>query len=245
MNPMAVELRKVSLWMEALEPGKPLSFLDHRIQCGNSLIGATPALIKGGIPDDAFKPIEGDDKAVCSEYKKQNKKERTGFQKLPFEPFVKLGNLAASIAELDAIDDADIAGVRAKQQRYEALTNSSGYLYGQFLADAWCAAFVWKKTREFPYPITEAILREIEKNPFTHGSLGSGDWLFQEVRRLAAQYQFFHWHLAFPDVFPYVRQAASLSLADEGAADGDLDKLAACRTSSTSGGFDVVLGNPP
>ena len=41
---MAVELCKVSLWMEALEPGKPLSFLDHRIQCGNSLIGATPAL---------------------------------------------------------------------------------------------------------------------------------------------------------------------------------------------------------
>ena len=50
--------------MEALEPGKPLSFLDHRIQCGNSLLGATPALLREGIPDDAFKPIEGDDKKV-------------------------------------------------------------------------------------------------------------------------------------------------------------------------------------
>ena len=45
LNPMAVELCKVSLWMEALEPGKPLSFLDHHIQCGNSLLGTTPALL--------------------------------------------------------------------------------------------------------------------------------------------------------------------------------------------------------
>ena len=40
INPMSVELCKVSLWMETLQPGKPLSFLDHHIQCGNSLIGA-------------------------------------------------------------------------------------------------------------------------------------------------------------------------------------------------------------
>jgi hypothetical protein len=38
-NPMAVELCKVALWIETFEPGKPLSFLDHHIQCGNSLIG--------------------------------------------------------------------------------------------------------------------------------------------------------------------------------------------------------------
>src|ERR1017187_2272971 len=59
VNPMAVELCKVSLWMEALEPGKPLSFLEHRIQSGNSLLGATPALLAQGIPDEAFTPIEG------------------------------------------------------------------------------------------------------------------------------------------------------------------------------------------
>ena len=48
INPMAVELCKVSLWMEAIEPGKPLSFLDHHIQCGNSLLGTTPALLGQG-----------------------------------------------------------------------------------------------------------------------------------------------------------------------------------------------------
>jgi hypothetical protein len=43
----------------ALEPGRPLSFLDAHIKCGNSLLGATPDLIAAGIPDDAFKRIEG------------------------------------------------------------------------------------------------------------------------------------------------------------------------------------------
>lgn len=57
------------------EPGKPLSFLDHHIRCGNSLLGATPELIKGGIPDEAYEAIEGDDKEACAALKKQNKRE--------------------------------------------------------------------------------------------------------------------------------------------------------------------------
>ena len=84
VNPMAVELCKVSLWMEALEPGKPLSFLEHRILCGNSLLGTTPALVANGIPDEAFKPIEGDDPKLSSVYKKQNKLERLGQGTLRF-----------------------------------------------------------------------------------------------------------------------------------------------------------------
>jgi hypothetical protein len=63
INPMSVELCKVSLWMEATEPGKPLNFLDHHIVCGNSLLGTTPALIEAGIPDAAYKALTGDDTA--------------------------------------------------------------------------------------------------------------------------------------------------------------------------------------
>jgi type I restriction-modification system DNA methylase subunit len=61
MNPMAAELCRVGLWLEALEPGKPLSFLDHHIRVGNSLLGTTPELIAAGLPDEAFTVIEGDD----------------------------------------------------------------------------------------------------------------------------------------------------------------------------------------
>ena len=78
LNPMAVELCKVSLWLEALEPGKPLSFLEHHILCGNSLLGTTPELIAAGLPDEAFDPLEGDDKKICQELKKRNKRERAG-----------------------------------------------------------------------------------------------------------------------------------------------------------------------
>src|SRR5436853_2795637 len=41
LNPMAVELAKVRLWLDAFTLGAPLSFLDHHLRNGNSLIGAT------------------------------------------------------------------------------------------------------------------------------------------------------------------------------------------------------------
>ena len=66
INPMSVELCKVSLWMEALEPGKPLSFLDAHIQCGDSLVGVEPNLDISEIPDEAFNPAFGDDRVTAS-----------------------------------------------------------------------------------------------------------------------------------------------------------------------------------
>ena len=66
INPMAAELAKVSLWIEALDPGRPLSYLDQNIRVGNSLLGVTPALLAEGLPDAAFTPIEGDDRKVAA-----------------------------------------------------------------------------------------------------------------------------------------------------------------------------------
>jgi len=227
INPMAVELCKVALWMESLDPGKPLSFLDHHIQCGNSLIGATPRLLKEGIPDAAFNPVEGDDKAVCSEYKKRNKKEREGQQSLfahDLQPWEQLGNLSAAMMNIDSDDDGTIAAEHRKQERYERLVKSTDYEFGRLLADTWCAAFFWKKTREFDYPITEEVYRRIERNPHS-----IPDWMKKEIQRLAEQYQFFHWHLAFPDVFRVPGK------------DEEPDN----EQTGWSGGFDCVLGNPP
>jgi hypothetical protein len=39
LNPLAVELCKVALWLEAHSPGEPLNFLDHHIKCGNAIVG--------------------------------------------------------------------------------------------------------------------------------------------------------------------------------------------------------------
>ena len=82
LNPMAVELCRVSLWMEAVEPGRPLSFLDSHIQHGNALLGTTPELMAKGIPDAAWEPIEGDDKKTASALKKRNKDAAKGQRSL-------------------------------------------------------------------------------------------------------------------------------------------------------------------
>ena len=129
LNPMAVELCKVSLWIEALEPGKPLSFLDHHIQQGNSLLGTTPYLIARGIPDMAFEPIEGDDKKVCAALKKKNKAERAGQTSFTFDralpAFLDLGNVAEALLKLDDSPDGTLNQVTAKAERYAELVAGS------------------------------------------------------------------------------------------------------------------------
>ncbi|HLG64838.1 MAG TPA: N-6 DNA methylase [Ktedonosporobacter sp.] len=229
MNPMAVELCKVSLWMEAIEPGKPFSFLDAHIQCGNSLLGATPALLKAGIPDAAFEPIEGDDKKVCGEFKKLNRQQREGnvslFREDRGEPiWEQQGTLLHSMLEVEAMPDDNFAHIHRKDASFDKLRKSEIYQNALLWANAWCAAFVWKKTAEMRPPITDEEFRDIGKNPFTLPG-----WRKAEIKRLAAQYQFFHWHLAFPDVFRVPPRG----------------KPPESEQADWSGGFDVVLGNPP
>ncbi len=215
LNPMAAELCKISLWLEAIEPNKPLSFLDHHIRVGNSLFGTTPKLITTGLPDAAFTAIEGDDKKVCASLKKRNKAERSEWGPL----FVQQDNLrqaqlqqaAASLAKLpdDCFED-----IQAKEQVFRSQESTNAFLLQKKLADTWCAAFVirkycngegWEK-RE--YGITQEYL-----NSLANGRSLPTEYTC-EIESLACQYKFFHWHLAFPEVF-------------------------------AKGGFDCVLGNPP
>ncbi|NCC84865.1 MAG: hypothetical protein EOM03_12175 [Clostridia bacterium] len=221
VNPMAVELCKVSLWLEALEPGKPLSFLDHHIRCGNSLIGATPELIAAGLPDEAFKPIQGDDKAACAALKKRNK----AAQKKSTLPFLVTqekevqARLRQSAAILDTLPSDSLRDIHAKENAFRQHESTPEFRHKKMLADAWCAAFVIRKY--FPprpghptMPADEPVgITQRELNNFAMGQ-ELDEALTSAVVSLSAQYQFFHWHLAFPEVFGH-------------------------------GGFDVMLGNPP
>jgi len=215
ISPMAAELCRVSLWLEALEPGKPLSFLDHHIRVGNSLLGTTPELIAQGIPDDAFKPIEGDDKKACAELKKRNRAERRGwgplFERQEAEIQVRLAKAAAELEELpdDRPDD-----IQFKELMFRDREGTGEYRHKKLLADAWCAAFVMTKhfkglgCESSPVGITQGHLNDLA------GGRRLPVELWAEIERLAGKYAFFHWNLAFPEVF-------------------------------TGGGFDVSLGNPP
>ncbi|MCC7019667.1 MAG: N-6 DNA methylase [Ardenticatenales bacterium] len=229
INEMAVELCKVALWMETLDPGKPLSFLDANIRCGNSLLGTTPRLLAAGIPDAAFVAIEGDDKGLVSELKKRNKQERAGQMRLfsndDYVPWEHLGNLATAMVRLESSREDSLADVQARQQRYEDLVRSDDYRSNVLLADAWCAAFVWPKVQGSAAAITETVFRALERNP--NGAVSPG--VLEEIGQLRERYRFFHWHLVFPHVF---RVPGRGEVAEnEGA--------------GWSGGFDVVLGNPP
>ncbi len=232
LNPMAAELCKVSLWMEALEPGKPLSFLDHHIQVGNSLLGTTPALLKRGIPDGAFDPIEGDDKAVCHDYRKQNRDERnrqtTMFDLFAKSETIRLSNIGPAMACIESMIDDSIEAIHAKDEAYRELKKSQPYEFAKLLADAWCAAFVIPKVRvpdlQPRVTLTESTLRKLENNP----NIVPRE-VKDEIARLADRYQFFHWHLAFLSVFH--------SLRSEEVTDNDI--------LGWKGGFDVVLSNPP
>ena len=233
INPMAVELCKVSLWLEALEPGKPLSFLDHKIQCGNSLLGTTPRLLAEGIPQAAFKPIAGDDKTIARARADQNKAEgrdanresQVSFlSQMAAESPADYGGMGARLRSLDALPDGDVAGVREKETLYAKLRGSEAYQQARRVADGWCAAFLGKKVADGPEVVTQDTLRRLQQEPGTVPAE-----IVEEIDRLSAQYQLFHWHMAFPDVF---------EVPNEGEAPLD-------EAMGWSGGFDVMLGNPP
>lgn len=201
MNPMAAELCRVSLWLEALEPGKPLSFLDHHIRVGNSLLGTTPELIAGGLPDDAFKPVEGDDKKVCAALKKRNKQERDGKQmdlglRMVAEARAEYDTLASRSQRIDQARDDDLEAIERKAEQFRRLVVSAEYRHQQLIADAWCAAFIWPKSAKTPSTITTDTIRRLEVDD---NELDTAQR--EELERLSEWCQFFHWKLAFPEVF--------------------------------------------
>ncbi|KUP95578.1 Eco57I restriction-modification methylase domain-containing protein [Thermobifida cellulosilytica] len=228
LNPMAVELAKVSLWLEALEPGRPLGFLDAHVKHGNALIGATPALLRKGIPDEAFKAITGDDPKYARFLAKTNREERSGQGSLFDIDFdtVSVDNtaLARDLRRIVHAEADTLSQVRAQEAAYHGWQQSKDYVRNRLLADAWCAAFVWHKTQEAPRPVTHELFLRLAQA----GEDGAPEATLEEIGRLREQYRFFHWHLEFPDVF---------TVPDDGRGVDD--------TTGWKGGFDCVLGNPP
>ncbi|WP_242663647.1 Eco57I restriction-modification methylase domain-containing protein [Mycobacterium syngnathidarum] len=225
VNPLAAELAKVSLWMEALEPGRPLTFLDAQIKVGNALVGTTPSLLAEGLPDDAFKPIEGDDKKITSTLAKQNKAERSAQGSL-FDVDMVAANtkLGEQVQDVVAAPALSLADVHVQQQRLRAYAESDDYRRHRLAADAWCAAFVWPKASGAPKAITHRCITQLAdgEDPLDKRSCA-------EVERLAAEYRFFHWHLEFPHIFPTTPSK------------GD----SVNPVTGWAGGFSVVIGNPP
>ncbi|MFD9132896.1 Eco57I restriction-modification methylase domain-containing protein [Streptomyces bottropensis] len=228
LNPLAVELAKVSLWLEALEPGKPLGFLDAHVKHGNALIGATPKLLRDGIPDDAFIATEGDDKKHAKALEKINQQERIGQGSLfdIDDEAVTVANttFASGLRSITLARAEELKDVRGQEEAYEKWTGSSAYRTAQLVADAWCAAFVWLKTPEAPRAVTHSVFKGLEDPNGADASPATE----AEIRRMREQYTFFHFHLEFPEVFSVPESGQGVSSA-----------------TGWAGGFDCVVGNPP
>jgi hypothetical protein len=233
LNPMAVELCKVSLWINASVRDQPLNFLDHHIKCGNSLIGTVvrpgssqaPDPMAEGIPYQAFdQTLTGNDRKLANRVRKRNRKERGDFEKSgAYQPAL----FRVQVYELDGRvwqtfhQIAVLAEAQPKmaRERYAAYQSTAEHQARKLVADTWTAAFFWPLTRDAPPPLTFNTFQALK----TQGAAALSDAQRQMVAALATRYRFFHWHIEFPEVF---RTKASEDL--EG-----------------SGGFDVVLGNPP
>lgn len=214
-NPLAVELCRVALWLEAHCEGKPLTFLDHRIRCGDSLVGVFDlAVLEGGIPDEAFTPATGDDKAVANLLKKRNRAERRDLERgqlrLPLHPQEVLPALAEEDRTLDAIADDSPAEVRRKKALYERHRGEPERLRLAQACNLWTAAF-FQRMASGEWRVEKAITTQVLVD---HLAGRPHPQAVGQAEALASAHRFFHWPLEFPEVF-------------------------------ADGGFDAVLGNPP
>lgn len=218
-NPLAVELARVALWLESQARGKPLTFLDHRIRRGDSLIGVLdPQVLKAGLPDAAFEPLSGDDKGVATGAKRLNRQPRGGQMPLPLkaeEAPLDLKKLAVPIDALDAIRDDSLAQIEQKRRRYHDFQASPERQHVEDACDLWTAAF-FQSFSAPPGTGGDGGQRLITTDTVWQALAGRPEWrqALGRAQDLANEIGFFHWSLEFPEVF-------------------------------ARGGFDVVLANPP
>jgi hypothetical protein len=184
----------VALWIEAIEPGKPLSFLDAHIQCGDSLVGVfDPEVLKDGIPDGAYKPLTGDEKPVCTSLKKANQAFAKRGQRDLFS-FAAGTTAVPSQAALEAVAEDNLAGVAAKAQAHREWLLQPAVQQQLLAANVYTAALFLPKTTasQAMVPTSEHLDAVLQG-----GSIPPA--MAAAVTKAADDFRFLHWHLAFPD----------------------------------------------
>ena len=219
LNPLAVELAKLSLWLHSFTIGAPLSFLDHHLRWGNSVIGADVRTV-----ERAMKVTDAGQFAL--------------FQ----GPFAGLLDLTAVMIEVAERADTTLADVQGSAEAYAAF-QSQLLPYKQAL-DLWVSQ--WSENDDGRWTMDHERKGAGGGRRAKAGSaavefmtMHSGDVLpalrgeivvderyqraIARARDLWERQRFFHWDLEFPEVF--------IDLAG--------------RDWAADGGFDAMIGNPP
>ncbi len=201
MNPDAVELCKLSLWLESHNSGKPISFLDHKIRCGNSLVGVTDlSVLQKGIPDEAFNPVTGDDKKICQELKRANALFRKTGQYSLFDnakPPDEVKDFSNHYSELESINQDDLESVKKVQNKFEHFRRDHKWLNEWTACNIWTSAFFYTYNSETKQssPTSERLQLFLRIPAAGYGPMVG------KANALSLENNFFHWPLEFPDVF--------------------------------------------
>ena len=185
-NPLTVELAKVSLWLHSFTVGAPLSFLDHHLRCGDSLVGlsvteATEELNRlGGL--FASSAIAGAEAAT------------------------------AGMQRIEEMSDADISEVQESATLFRGVEDTTADVRGllDFLCGLnWMTAGMKKRERSaFEGPLMQTLgsnlddAYELLARGMSEPGQDSGfSRIWNDARAIADRERFLHWQVAFPGVW--------------------------------------------
>ncbi|HJT59404.1 MAG TPA: N-6 DNA methylase [Ktedonobacteraceae bacterium] len=218
LNPLAVELAKLSLWLVTVAKDRPLSFLDHHLRTGNALIGSWLSEVAAGQHPKA-KSAQKRAKQAHESEEVQKEAGQLALALLDDEFRQDTSHALDSIAAIEGNRGITIKDVKAQEAAYEQLRRSFSEKYLK-LANLGAALYynleigsdIWRPMANYALQrnVEEAQLQQFE------------NWLTQAIQ-LAEKKDFFHWELEFPNIF----------FDSNGQPLGD------------RAGFDVVIGNPP
>jgi len=216
LNPMAVELAKVSLWLDCFTLGAPLSFLDHHLKCGNSLIGARIEEVRAALD-------------MAAEKDRLEIPLLAGMMGSQFAGVMLATDLMRRVGEL-----SDVTASQVRESRDEYRRASDALAPYRRILDIYTSRWFGNPDARLSSPVldflrnpkTEAWL----KNPSDRNIKLKPDEqkLVDIAIEAAREKRFFHWELEFPEVFFGSYQTSKQLIVEK-----------------QNPGFDVVIGNPP
>jgi len=198
INLLAVELCRVGLWLESIEPGLPLGFLDSHIQCGNSLLFTKKNLINDGVPEGFMTLLIGDNKDIYDLQSQTFKSELRGQSDLFSESSNSLFEIKDVINEFKSIDemsDNSLLEVNSKSNSYYHALSSDIYKKISDIYDLYLAAFVWPRDTVTP-PLSPFRIKSILSES---AELSGAEK--EVLENICNEYKFFHWEIRYPKIF--------------------------------------------